>query len=142
MVNQNCQYSQYKKTGLEQSLTCSLTGKYCIKQRYCPTQRRLVNTDDWQTCTHLDKEELQMANKKTTAKKKVDKKDADIKKVTEPTIEKEETIVTTESVEPVVEKVEYEVILAKPTYFIIDKNGFNERINKMNNYKKGDKVTL
>ena len=82
-----------------------------------------------------------MANKKTT-KKHVEKKIADIKEVTEPTIEKEETIVTTEEKEPVVGKVEYEVILAKPTYFIVDKNGINERINKINNYKKGDKVAL
>lgn len=37
---------------------------------------------------------------------------------------------------------EYEVILATPRYFIIKRNGVNVVINKSNNYKKGDIVTL
>ena len=37
---------------------------------------------------------------------------------------------------------EYEIILARPDYFIINKNGINELINKKNNYKKGDMVRL
>lgn len=38
--------------------------------------------------------------------------------------------------------VEYMVVLATPTYFIINKNGLNVVINKKNNYKKGDIVIL
>lgn len=83
-----------------------------------------------------------MANKKSY-KKKVE----DIT-VTEPIIEAEEAVVTTEvEVEPTVEKeelkvAEYEVILATPTYFIINKRGNNVTIKKNNNYRKGDIVTL
>ena len=81
-----------------------------------------------------------MANKKTNRTK------ATNKKVTEPVIETEKTVATTE-VEPIVEKAElkvaeYEVVLAKSTYFIINKNGINVTIKKINNYKKGDIVTL
>lgn len=156
MNKQNCQYSQLKKSGLEQSLFCSLTGKYCTKQRYCTTQRRLVNTDDWQSCIHLKKEELQMANKKTTSnnnRKYVEKKVANITEMTkskvieEVTEPKDETNLVTE-VKPKVEQntelrvAKYEVILARPTYFIINKNGLNITINKKNNYKKGDIITL
>lgn len=83
-----------------------------------------------------------MANKKSY-KKKVE----DIA-VTEPIIEAEEAVVTTEvEVEPTVEKeelkvAEYEVILATPTYFVINKNGNNVTIKKNNNYRKGDMATL
>lgn len=149
MAKIDCQYSQYKKVGLEQSLTCSLTGKYCTKQRYCPTQRRLVNTDDWKTCTQLQKEELQMANKKNTRKANV--KEKTIEKIVE-TETVEEPIIETEEVpaieveEPKVEEIkgttEYEIILARPTYYVINKNGQNITIKEINNYKKGDKVTL
>lgn len=48
---------------------------------------------------------------------------------------------TTETEEVKVEQ-EYEIILARPDYFIINKNGTNELINKKNNYKKGDMVRL
>ena len=58
-MKQQCQYSQFEKNGLEQSLICSLTNKLCIKQRYCNQERRLVNTDDWHTCAQLKKEEEQ-----------------------------------------------------------------------------------
>lgn len=37
---------------------------------------------------------------------------------------------------------EYEVILAKPTYFIINKDGSNVVINEVNEYKKGDMISL
>lgn len=37
---------------------------------------------------------------------------------------------------------EYEVILARPDYFIINKDGLNELIKKENTYKKGDMVRL
>ena len=37
---------------------------------------------------------------------------------------------------------EYEVILAKPTYYVVNKDGSNVTIKEINNYKKGDKVTL
>lgn len=156
----NCQYSQLKKSGLEQSLICSLTGKYCTKQRYCPTQQRLVNTDDWQTCAQLQKEDLIMANKrnykkkveevKTEAIEEIEPVETQEKLVEEPipTIETEEVIIFNEE-EPKVEEenkkvidTEYEVVLATPTYFIINKNGKNTTIKEINNYKKGDIVIL
>jgi len=156
----NCQYSQLKKSGLEQSLTCSLTGKYCTKQRYCPTQRRLVNTDDWQTCAQLQKEDLKMANKRNYKKKVEEVKTETIEEIepveTEeelveepiPTIETEEVIILNEE-EPKVEEenkkvidTKYEVILATPTYYIVNKNGKNITIKEVNNYKKGDIVIL
>jgi len=37
---------------------------------------------------------------------------------------------------------EYEIVLATPSYFIINKNGVNEVINEMNTYKKGDIIKL
>lgn len=126
MAKTNCQYSQYNKVGLEQSMICSLTGKYCIKQRYCPTERRLVSTDDWQTCTRLKKEELQMANKKNTKK-------ADIKKIVPVEEDANKKLVGT---------IEYEVILATPSYYVVNKDGINITINEINNYKRGDKVNL
>lgn len=36
----------------------------------------------------------------------------------------------------------YEVILATPTYYIINKNGKNITIKEVNSYKKGDIVIL
>ena len=153
MAKINCQYSQYKKVGLEQSLTCSLTGKYCTKQRYCPTQRRLVNTDDWQTCTQLKKEELQMANKKNTKKANVTKtvpveETVETKVVEESIIETEEKVSAIEvEKEPKVVEIKedftkYEIILATPSYYIINRDGKNITIKEINNYKKGDIVTL
>lgn len=160
MSTTNCQYSQLKKSGLEQSLICSLTGKYCTKQRYCPTQRRLVNTDDWQTCAQLQKEDLKMANKRNYKKKVEEVKTETIEEIepveTEeelveepiPTIETEEVIILNEE-EPKVEEenkkvidTKYEVILATPTYYIVNKNGKNITIKEVNNYKKGDIVIL
>lgn len=150
MAKEECPYSIFKKSGLEQSLICSLTDKYCTKQRYCPTQRRLVNTDDWQTCTQLKREELQMANKKNAKKANVKEKAIEAQKVVEIEVV-EEPIIETETVsvieveEPKVEKkdtTEYEIILARPTYYIINRNGQNVTIKEINNYKKGDKVTL
>lgn len=93
-----------------------------------------------------------MANKKNTKKKaNVQEKITDeviVEQVAEPVVEIEDTVATTEvEVEPTVEKTElkvatYEVILAKPSYYVINKNGTNLTINKKNNYKKGDIVTL
>lgn len=97
-----------------------------------------------------------MANKKTTSnnnRKYVEKKVANITEMTkskvieEVTEPKDETNLVTE-VKPKVEQntelrvAKYEVILARPTYFIINKNGLNITINKKNNYKKGDIITL
>lgn len=127
-MKQNCQYSIFKKSGLEQSLICSLSGKYCIKQRYCPTKRILVNTDDWHNCLLLDKEELQMANKK--------KVETDVEEITSVDNEQETTIVESNNTR------EYEVILATNNYFIINENGRNTVIYETNNYKKGDIVTF
>ena len=80
-----------------------------------------------------------MANKKNNRKPK---------KVEVPVIEIEETITPIEVEKPIVEIVEkdedkgaeYEVILARPSYYIINKNGRNITIKEINNYKKGDKV--
>ena len=65
-----------------------------------------------------------------------------------PTIETEEVIILNEE-EPKVEEenkkvidTEYEVILATPTYYIVNKNGKNITIKEVNNYKKGDIVIL
>lgn len=155
MATTNCQYSIYKKSGLEQSLLCSLTGKYCTKQRYCPTQRRLVNTDDWQTCAQLEKEDLKMANKRNYKKKVEEAKTEIIEEVTPVEVEKElveEPVPTIEADEVIEEpKVEeeikvidtkYEVVLATPTYYIINKDGKNITIKEVNNYKKGDIVSF
>jgi len=65
-----------------------------------------------------------------------------------PTIETEEVIILNEE-EPKVEEenkkvidTKYEVILATPTYYIVNKNGKNITIKEVNNYKKGDIVIL
>jgi hypothetical protein len=154
----NCQYSQLKKSGLEQSLICSLTGKYCTKQRYCPVQRKLVNTDDWRTCAQLQKEDLTMANKRNYKKKVEETKTEVIEEIAPveveeklveepvPTIETEEVEIKEEpKVDEEDKKVidtKYEVILATPTYYIINKNGKNITIKEVNSYKKGDIVIL
>ena len=69
-----------------------------------------------------------MANRKNTKNKK-----------------KEEIIVDNQE-KPIVEEKssahEYDVILATPTYYIVNKDGFNITIKELNNYKKGDKVIL
>ena len=141
MAISNCPYRQFIKSGMEQSLNCSLTGKYCAKQRYCPTQKRLVNTDDWRTCTQFKKEGVQMANKKNTKANKTEGLEI-IESV------KESTAETEENVENIIIEVEaprvseYEVILAKPTYFIINKDGSNVVINEVNEYEKGDMISL
>ena len=135
----DCQYSQYKVKGLEQSMYCSLTHDYCIKQRYCPTKCRLVNTDDWANCTQLKKEELQMTKNNTTSK--VEKE----VKVTEPISKAEDTKTIESAIDKatkVEESVKYEIILATSCYFIINKDGNNVTINKLNNYKKGDMISL
>ena len=68
----------------------------------------------------------------------------EIEVVEEPIIETG-TVSAIEVEEPKVEKkdtAEYEIILARPTYYIINRNGQNVTIKEINNYKKGDKVTL
>lgn len=158
MSTTNCQYSQLKKSGLEQSLICSLTGKYCTKQRYCPVQRKLVNTDDWRTCAQLQKEDLTMANKRNYKKKVEGTKTEVIEEITPVEVEEElveEPIPTieTEEVEikeePKVDEEEkkvidtkYEIVLATPTYYVINKGGKNITIKEVNTYKKGDIVIL
>ena len=158
MSTTNCQYSQLKKSGLEQSLICSLTGKYCTKQRYCPVQRKLVNTDDWRTCAQLQKEDLTMANKRNYKKKVEETKTEVIEEIAPVEVEEklvEEPIPTieTEEVEikeePKVDEEEkkvidtkYEIVLATPTYYVVNKGGKNITIKEVNTYKKGDIVIL
>lgn len=77
-----------------------------------------------------------MANKKKVKKQPV-----------EEVANKQETVIDEEKPtfgdEAIAENtVEYMVVLATPTYFIINKNGLNVVINKKNNYKKGDIVIL
>lgn len=76
-----------------------------------------------------------MANKKKTRKQ------------VEEVAYKQETVI--DEIKPVLDDkpiaedtVEYEVVLATSSYFIVNKNGLNVVINKRNNYKKGDIVTL
>ena len=84
-----------------------------------------------------------MANKKSY-KKKVENA-TKIEEVTKPEIIEDE--VSSEEVQPVVEEVKlqiarYEVVLATPTYFVVNKKGTNVTIKRINNYKKGDMVTI
>lgn len=67
-----------------------------------------------------------MANKKNTKK-------ADIKKIVP---------VEEDADKKLVDTTEYEIILATPSYYVVNKDGINITINEINNYKRGDKVTL
>lgn len=67
-----------------------------------------------------------MANKKNTKK-------ADIKKIVPVEEDANKKLVGT---------IEYEVILATPSYYVVNKDGINITINEINNYKRGDKVNL
>lgn len=82
-----------------------------------------------------------MANKKNTKANKTEGLEI-IESVKEPTAETEENVenIIIEVEAPRVS--EYEVILAKPTYFIINKDGSNVVINEVNEYKKGDMISL
>lgn len=114
-----------------------------MKQRYCNTKRELVNTEDWRSCTHLKKEEVQMAKK--NSKLANDNERAFVESFDESyNINEVEEISEDEiNVEiPNDSESEYEIVLATPSYFIINKNGVNEVINEINTYKKGDIIKL
>lgn len=97
-----------------------------------------------------------MANKKNYKKKVEETKTEVIEEIIPVEVEEklvEEPIPTieTEEVEekPKVDEedkkvidTKYEVILATPTYYIINKNGKNITIKEVNSYKKGDIVIL
>lgn len=52
-----CQHSKYVSKGLEQYLICSLTGKYCVKQKLCSKRRIAVHVNGWESCPYLKREE-------------------------------------------------------------------------------------
>ncbi len=92
-----------------------------------------------------------MANKKNTKKANVNvEKTVPVEETVETKIVEESIIDTEEEVSAIeVEAVEvkedstkYEIILATPSYYIINKDGKNITIKEINNYKKGDIVTL
>ena len=42
---------------MEQFLLCSITHKYCLKQKFCHRQNKVIHTDDWQQCPRLVRKE-------------------------------------------------------------------------------------
>ena len=94
-----------------------------------------------------------MANKKNTKRANVIKtvpveETVETKVVEESIIETEEKVSAIEvEKEPEVVEIKedftkYEIILATPSYYIVNRDGKNITIKKINNYKKGDIVTL
>ena len=97
-----------------------------------------------------------MANKRNYKKKVEETKTEVIEEiipveVEEKLVEEPSPTIETEEVEekPKVDEedkkvidTKYEVILATPTYYIINKNGKNITIKEVNSYKKGDIVIL
>lgn len=73
-------------------------------------------------------------------KKKKYNKPAKVEKAPVSVVEIEEVIIAEENKNE--GKIKYEVILATPTYYIINKNGTNALIKENNNYKKGDMISL
>ena len=60
-----CKYSQYvEKSVFEQFLNCSLTCDYCLKQKFCHQQNKVVHTDGWEECPRLVKKEEENAKSK------------------------------------------------------------------------------
>jgi len=61
-----CKYSKYiVKNVWEQYLDCSLTRCRCTKQKFCNKRNKVVQTDDWQQCPKLVREEGLNAKKIT-----------------------------------------------------------------------------
>ena len=59
----HCKYCQYiTKSVFEQYLNCSLSRDYCLKQKFCHKQNKAINTDDWQKCPRLEREEQKNEN--------------------------------------------------------------------------------
>lgn len=126
----DCVYSQNIDKGLDHYILCSKSGSYCKYQKYCNQKRRAINTDNYVNCPLIKKEEINMA--KTTQEKKtsVDKV------IKEPKVA--EDIKTSEERH----RAYYEVLIATPTYYILNMNGCPTKIFGANNYKKGDSVEL
>ena len=99
-----------------------------------------------------------MANKRNY-KKKVEKTETEVIEEIAPVEVEEELVeepvptIETEEVEnkeePKVDEenkkvidTKYEIVLATPTYYVINKDGKNITIKELNNYKKGDIVIL
>ncbi len=125
MENEYCKYSSCMKEGLSEYLKCSELSNYCKYQRYCTTKKRVVHTDDVNKCSILRaEEESKMASKKTQPKKVKVNNDSALNIEVEKAIENGV------------------VILATPNYYIAEVNGSNVKVNKKNNYKKGDIIEL
>lgn len=49
-----CQYSERKKIGAREYLYCILEGDVCPFIKYCPTERKLINTEKHLQCVRLN----------------------------------------------------------------------------------------
>ena len=52
-----CKYAKYVDKGIEQYLLCSLTGKYCLHQKYCNKRKRVVHRGEYVNCTIRERKE-------------------------------------------------------------------------------------
>ena len=79
-------------------------------------------------------------NKKNKEKKVIEEtKDVEVVKPVEPTTPVEEKKTTTRNTKKAQKSV-CRVIVATPSYFVIDKNGETITINKKNTYHRGEEV--
>lgn len=116
---EDCIYSIRIDKGLEHYLKCSKSGSYCKYQKYCSKRRTAINTDNYSSCSLLEKEEERMAKTKKVATQKVEKE-----------VQEEK------------HRAYYTVLIATPTYYILDINGSPTKIFGANNYKRGDSVEI
>jgi hypothetical protein len=56
-MQEYCPYSRYIDKGIEKYLLCSLTGRYCLYQKYCNTKQMVVHTDKWHECVNKERKE-------------------------------------------------------------------------------------
>lgn len=118
MENKDCLYSIRVDKGLDHYLKCSKSGSYCKYQKYCSKRKTAINTDNYSLCSLLEKEETKMAKTKKVTTPKTEKK-----------VQEEKGT-------------RYTVLIATPTYCILDINGSPTKIFETNNYKKGDSVEI
>lgn len=123
-----CVYSQNVDKGLDHYLLCSKSGSYCKYQKYCNKKKRAINTDDYNNCSLVKEEEISMS--KTTQKKKINS-DKSVKEL---------EIASKNNKLEEKHRAYYEVLIATPTYYILNINGCPTKIFGNNNYRKGDTV--
>ena len=108
-------------------LLCTKTGNACGFQRYCTNDQCIKHTNNFVNCALRKGVDTQMSKKNKN------------KTITEATV-------TTKSIENVGEGMrttkKCKVILVTPNYFIIDNDGFAQRIQGKTDLKKGDWYTL